>query len=247
MKTRIMFIECKAQSLNGPARIGRVSFSKTGATLYYGGKSFQSLKGGYKANYFDVETGEKYWISGPRKDGLDRLYTSGLPVEVDDDVAQEYWETIRGKPLPERPVKVGAHPQSACKPAMTLREREEALVDAFIIPAKRARYKAFLADSKKRSKLLNGLNHLGDLDPRFATEISAKADVVALLRARGAPEECHIVSDIRELDGKEMPLEEAIEEVVAGEADTLIACVDGRLAYYYGEQGEQRVLLERMF
>src|SRR3990172_4668948 len=130
MKTRIMYIECKAQSLNGPARIGRVSYSKTGATLHYGGKSFQSLKGGYKANYFDVETGEKYWISGPRKDGLDRLYTSSLPVEVD------------------------AQPQPASKPAKTLREREEALVDAFIIPAKRARYKAFLADPKKRPKLL---------------------------------------------------------------------------------------------
>jgi hypothetical protein len=31
--SRIIYIESKAQSLNGPARIGRVTFSKTRATL----------------------------------------------------------------------------------------------------------------------------------------------------------------------------------------------------------------------
>ncbi len=70
MKTRIMYIESKAGGLVGPARIGRVTFSKTGATLHYGGKSFQSLKGrGFKSNYYEIESGEPYWISGPRKDG----------------------------------------------------------------------------------------------------------------------------------------------------------------------------------
>jgi hypothetical protein len=40
-----MYIESKADGLSGPARIGRVSFSKTGRTLYYGGKEFRSLEG----------------------------------------------------------------------------------------------------------------------------------------------------------------------------------------------------------
>jgi hypothetical protein len=40
---------CTSSRLVGPARMGRVSFSKTGETLYYKGKSFQSLKGsGFK-------------------------------------------------------------------------------------------------------------------------------------------------------------------------------------------------------
>lgn len=70
MKTRIMYIESKGRGLTGPARIGRVTFSKTGATLTYAGRSFQSLKGdGFKSNYFDVESGEHYWISGPKKNG----------------------------------------------------------------------------------------------------------------------------------------------------------------------------------
>jgi hypothetical protein len=98
-RTRIMYIESKAEGLTGPARIGRVTFSKTGATIYYGGKEFQSLKGsGFKANYFDVETGERYWISGPRRDGCDALYQTNIHPDIDDDVREEYWTRIRKQP-----------------------------------------------------------------------------------------------------------------------------------------------------
>jgi hypothetical protein len=97
-KTRIMYIENKSASLNGPARIGRVTFSKTGKSVSYGGRTFQSLRGtGFKANYFDVETAEHFWISGPRRDGEDRLYASSLAIEIDSDVAEEYWRDIRGR------------------------------------------------------------------------------------------------------------------------------------------------------
>jgi hypothetical protein len=94
-----MYIESKAEGLTGPARIGRVTFSKTGATLYYGGQSFQSLKGfGFKSNYRDVESGDEYWISGPRRDGADGLYKSNVRAAIDEDVREEYWTVIRKKP-----------------------------------------------------------------------------------------------------------------------------------------------------
>lgn len=97
MKPRIMYIEDKEGGLAGSGRIGLVESSKTGKTLYYGGRTFASLEGyGYKANYCDVETGEHFWISGPRRDGLDALYPA--VVEVDPDVQQEYWTEIRGRP-----------------------------------------------------------------------------------------------------------------------------------------------------
>ena len=48
---RIMYIECKAGGLTGAARIGRVTLSKTGRTLYYRDQTFQSLKGaGFKSD-----------------------------------------------------------------------------------------------------------------------------------------------------------------------------------------------------
>jgi len=94
-----MYIEYKGDGLVGPARIGRVTYSKTGSTLYYKDRAFQSLKGsGFKANYFDVETNERYWISGPRKDGTDSLYPTNIPTEIDEDVRDEYWTLVRKKP-----------------------------------------------------------------------------------------------------------------------------------------------------
>lgn len=98
-----MYIEDKSQGLNGPARIGRVTYSKSGRSVSYGGRTFQSLGGrGFKANYFDIETGDEFWISGPRKDGADRLYGPGAAVEVDADVAETYWREIRGQQAPKR-------------------------------------------------------------------------------------------------------------------------------------------------
>jgi hypothetical protein len=93
-----MYIESKAESLNGPARIGRVTFSKTGLSIYYRGKTFQRGEDFKKANHFDAETHDEYWISGPRRDGKDRLYVSNITVEIDDDVREEYWTEIRKEP-----------------------------------------------------------------------------------------------------------------------------------------------------
>src|SRR5262249_9403220 len=94
---RIMHIEDKSNGLEGPGRIGRVQFSKTGKSVYYGGRTFQTLKGrGFKANYVDIGTGEDFWISGCKKRGGDRLY--GGMIEIDEDVREEYWTSIRGMP-----------------------------------------------------------------------------------------------------------------------------------------------------
>ena len=64
-KTRIMYIEDKSSSLNGLARVGRVTFSKTGRSLHYGmgagsvgvaaavkGRSFIGIE--LSAAYFDI-------------------------------------------------------------------------------------------------------------------------------------------------------------------------------------------------
>ena len=101
MQTKIMYIENKGDDdgLIGDARIGRVQFSKSGKSIHYNGKTFQTLQGrGFKANYFDVETREYYWISGCRKDGADRLYGERCPIYIDEDVIVEYWTEIRCLP-----------------------------------------------------------------------------------------------------------------------------------------------------
>lgn len=93
---RLMYIECKGDGLAGPGRIGWVELTRTGRSFIYAGKRFEKVKSGYKYNCFDVETGENYWISGPKKNGRDRLY--GGMVEIDEDARQEYWVKIRNAP-----------------------------------------------------------------------------------------------------------------------------------------------------
>ncbi len=97
MKSRIMYIEPGGGLARSGGRIGRVEFSQTGRTLRYGGRDFRPLNGaGYKENYFDVESHEWFWISGPRRDGNDALYP--MVIEIDDDVSEEYWLQIRKRP-----------------------------------------------------------------------------------------------------------------------------------------------------
>ncbi|HMM80371.1 MAG TPA: hypothetical protein PKC65_10150 [Pyrinomonadaceae bacterium] len=95
---RVMWIEHKVGAgLSGPARIGWVSVSDKGKRLDYGDQSFRTLRGsGFKSNYYDIETHDKYWISGCRKDGRDALY--GTTVEIDEDALEEYWVNIRNQP-----------------------------------------------------------------------------------------------------------------------------------------------------
>jgi hypothetical protein len=47
-----------------------------------------------------------------------------------------------------------------------------------------------LLGGSRRQEALNALNHLGDLDSRWAKPIAAGSDVVATLRALGAPKTC---------------------------------------------------------
>ena len=97
-KERVMYIECKGDDgIFGPARIGRVRFSKSGKSIHYANCTFETLSGsGFKSNYFDVDSGTHFWISGCHKDGNDALYNTD--VEIDEDVLEEYWCEIRNLP-----------------------------------------------------------------------------------------------------------------------------------------------------
>ena len=92
-----MWIEDKSAGLAGPARIGWVQVKNGGKRLLYGDQVFVSLRGrGFKSNFYDAATKDRYWISGCRRDGMDALY--GTTVQVDDDALEEYWLRIRNRP-----------------------------------------------------------------------------------------------------------------------------------------------------
>lgn len=53
-----------------------------------------------------------------------------------------------------------------------------------------------------------------------------------------------VISDSK-IDGKVMPLPDAIHATSMNGSGTIISCIPGRLAYYYDEVGERRGLLKR--
>ncbi|SHJ27739.1 hypothetical protein [Aquimarina spongiae] len=103
MRTEIKYIELKSGfSGNGPAWIGLVSFSKSGKTIYFDGKAFQSLDGtGISGNFFDPETDDEYWISGVKKDMTDRHKFGGGKVFVEKRILSDYLQIISKSELPK--------------------------------------------------------------------------------------------------------------------------------------------------
>mgnify|MGYP006902106588 CR=1 FL=1 len=93
----IRYIEEKTDGLRGKGRIARVGYSKTGKTIYWNGLTLVPCKGSpLKSNYYARETKQDYWVSSPARSGSDTLFP--MEVFIDDDVREDYWSIIRGKP-----------------------------------------------------------------------------------------------------------------------------------------------------
>jgi hypothetical protein len=130
-----------------------------------------------------------------------------------------------------------------------LNPHEEQFALSFIAPEKRPRYLSLLESKRGRKKLLDTLNHCHDLDSRFAESVPAGQQstqaIERLLKSKGAPDVCYVMSSNPDLDGREMSLSEALVETVGMDAGTLISCIAGRLAYMELEGFEGRFILER--
>jgi hypothetical protein len=129
-------------------------------------------------------------------------------------------------------------------------EIEVSFLRAFIAPSKRDRYLEGFANPKKRSKLLDRLNHhLDDLDPRYVFALPrgchSSSDIEKLLVSRGAPSQCYVMSSLDRLDRRGMALRQALDQVVGYQMATLISCIPGRVGFYESEDMKGRYLLER--
>jgi hypothetical protein len=127
---------------------------------------------------------------------------------------------------------------------------EEAVVRAFIVPAKRKQYVSRLGLPKARQSFMNGhLFHMRDLDPRYATRIDPvdqhSAKIFEMLTARGAPHCCYVISASSDLDGTGVELKEALDAMVGTYDGSFLSCVHGKLAYFEGEEANERYILAK--
>lgn len=97
-----MFVQLKTAGYNdrGPAWIAVVRFSKTWATAYVHSRTLRRFDV-VSGNFYDVETGESYWISGPKRDRTDARYSFQQPT-IDEDARAAYEAFLGGAPLPGR-------------------------------------------------------------------------------------------------------------------------------------------------
>jgi len=128
----------------------------------------------------------------------------------------------------------------------TPREHEQGLVK-FILPAREDRYLDLLAKPKRRIHIRNSLAHFKHLDPACVVLIGPRehneAGILRLLKSKGAPGICYALSEADEMDGREIPLSEALGFILGRGIGTFLSCIPGRLAYFEDEDG--RYVLER--
>jgi hypothetical protein len=127
-------------------------------------------------------------------------------------------------------------------------QHELELARAFLTPGGRDRFLAVRSRDDRRGKFTGSLAHSPKLNWRFGARVPPNAfapDIAKLLRARGAPETCWAVSEWKLLDGREMSLDEALQQVVGSGMGTLLSCIPGRLAYYESEEPGERWIFQR--
>jgi hypothetical protein len=90
-----MYVENKDGDIDGvPGRIGWVTFSRSGLTVYYRGRTLARANG-VRGNHIDTETREEYWVSGVKKNGGDAHYAVPIKIAVDDDARAEYERILK--------------------------------------------------------------------------------------------------------------------------------------------------------
>lgn len=129
-------------------------------------------------------------------------------------------------------------------------DHEAAFVKAFLASEKRARWSQYLADPKRRKEILSRMSVALPYLPELGTEVPGAQDfpieLEKLLRAKGAGPACHVMVDGLKIDGREMPLSEALRAICMHERAALLSCLPGRLAYFKPSSPGRGVILERL-
>ena len=87
----LRYIELKTgHRHDGPAWIGHSESSRSGQTVYFNDRALKRIAGGMAGNHVDLETGEEYWVSGPKKEGGDRHWSGSGSILVERAALTDY-------------------------------------------------------------------------------------------------------------------------------------------------------------
>ena len=123
-------------------------------------------------------------------------------------------------------------------------------VKAFVDKRRQDRFIAFVS-GHDREKFTRELAHGGAkfIDSRFKVGLAGRdqnPEAIALaLKAKGAPEQCHVTSENLKIDNQDLALLAALRDVVGRGMGTIVSCIPGKLAYFEGEEMNDRFILFR--
>lgn len=130
-----------------------------------------------------------------------------------------------------------------------MNEHERGFLDFLIDPTRRRMATLLELGEKRRRDVRSLLDHSVRLDPRFARHLVGgepfPATVETMLRKKGAPSTCYVLSANRDLDGREMPLAEALTLIVGMGHGAFISSIPGKLGLYEFEDAKSSYLLSR--
>ena len=102
---------------------------------------------------------------------------------------------------------------------------------------------------KRRVDARSLLHHAVRLDQRYAQRLTGSdgfsAPVEAMLRKRGAPATCYVFAARSDLDGRELPLKDALDAIIGMGDGAFVSCIPGRLGFYEYENMKSSYLLQR--
>jgi hypothetical protein len=119
---------------------------------------------------------------------------------------------------------------------------ENKFIQGFANPEKRERFMLFLSKPKTRNKFTSALAHFKDLNLNLFERLNKSERHIILERARHLSGQnlCYLISENAELDGKTLPIEDALDETLGSGYGTIILFGDVEMVYYESE--DERLL-----
>ena len=130
-----------------------------------------------------------------------------------------------------------------------MNEHERGFLAFLVEPTKRRMETLLELGEKRRREVRELLHHSVRLDRRFSQRVTGSdafsGPVEAILRKRGAPSTCYVLSANSDLDGREMRLSDVLEAIIGMGDGAFVSCIPGRLGFYEYEDMKSSYLLSR--
>lgn len=116
-------------------------------------------------------------------------------------------------------------------------------------PSRRRMQTLLELGEKRRRDVRELLHHSVRLDPRYRQHLTGSdafsGPVEAILKKRGAPSTCYVLAANSDLDGRQLPLREALEAIIGMGDGAFVSCIPGRLGFYEYEDMKSSYLLAK--